>query len=52
MKIVEVIKSPSADKLRIDALKKQKEEASKALSAAKAREKIQTGQKDLQKAMG
>ena len=51
MRINEVIKPPSADKLRIDALTRQKEQASKALQAAKARSKIQSGEKALNKAM-
>lgn len=51
MRVNEVIKQPSADKLRIDALKRQKEQASKALQTAKARAKIQSGEAALHKAM-
>lgn len=51
MRVNEVIKQPSADKLRIDALKRQKEQASKALQTAKARAKIQSGETALHKAM-
>jgi hypothetical protein len=51
MKIYEVTKTPSADKLRIDALKRQKEQVTKQLQATKARAKIQSGEQALQKAM-
>ena len=51
MKVTEVIKPPSPEKLRIDALKRQKEQASQALKAAKARAKIQSGETALRKAM-
>lgn len=52
MKVYEVVKTPNADKLRIDALKRQKQQASKALDVAKARSKIQSGEQALHKAMG
>ena len=51
MKIYEVTKPPSADKLRIDALKRQKEQAAQQLKAAQARAKIQSGEQALRKAM-
>lgn len=49
MKIFEVTKPPSADKLRIDALKRQKNQVTKQLQATKARAKIQSGQQALYK---
>ncbi len=51
MKIYEVIKPPSPEKLRIDSLKRQKDQVSKQLKATKARAKIQSGEQALQKAL-
>ena len=51
MKINEVTNPPSADKLRIDALKRQKKQATQQLKAAQARSKIQSGEEALHKAM-
>ena len=48
MKIIEVTDTTqSADKIKIDALKRQKDQASKALKAQQARNKINAGQKAL-----
>jgi hypothetical protein len=48
MKIIEVTKpTQSADKIKIDALKRQKDQAAKALKAQQARNKINAGQKAL-----
>ena len=52
MKVYEVTKPPSPEKLRIDALKRQKDQASKQLKAAQARAKIQSGEQALTKALG
>ena len=52
MKIIEVTNpAKTAEKLRIDALRRQKEAASKALKAQQARNKIAAGQKQLQAAL-
>jgi hypothetical protein len=51
MKVYEITKPPSPEKLRIDALKRQKDQASQALKAAKARARIQSGETALRKAM-
>lgn len=51
MKINEVTKPPSPEKLRIDALKRQKDQVSKQIQTTKARAKIQSGEQALHKAM-
>lgn len=51
MKIIEVTnQTPSSEQLKIDALKRQKENLSKTIKATKARAKISQGQQQLSKA--
>ena len=52
MKIIEVTSpAQSSEKLRIDALKRQKENLNKTIKATKARAKITQGQQQLSKAL-